>query len=674
MKPGGFSLLTICSIILVGGSLFACGGGGGGSSPSPPVVTVSLSPASGSVPVDNDLQFTATVQNATNQAVNWSVSGPGCTGNACGTITASGLYSAPSIVPSPPTVTVKATSVADPGKSSPASVTITSSAAVSVWPALAKVEINGTRQFGARVSGSSNTAVDWSVSGAGCTGNGCGTVSPTGLYTGPTSLPVPGTVAVTATSKVDPGKSASATVDLVDSANARLKGRYAFLFQGYGLNEPGGVSGFFIADGAGNITDGRFDRTWLYPPGGNLTDASILGGAYLVSSDGRGFMTWNFIQGTVTFAFVLNATGEKAFLQSFYDTSTKNTGTFLRQANAPFSNSAIQDNYVLLFNGTDNNSQRIASVGRLQADGNGNVTGNLDINDGASLHNYPGMTATYSVGANSRGTMTITVPALGTFSYALYVVSQDRFFLQSIDPVTGSAPFLAGEVIKQSGGPFSNASLNGTSVFDLVGRPGPNQAKVSIGLLTGNGSGNITGVADINNNNVISANTSYTATYTIDSAGRGTLASSTLPGMIFYMVRPGAALLMEAPGSSVQTGSFEPQSPLPYSDALLIGQFANGTSMPPPYANNAAVTGAVTWSVPGIDTYTDDINSTVGGLVTSPGSGKTSVASNGRVIVSGTGGGTAYQYMISPVKYVLILGAGLPTDPDDQKLLFRAEQ
>jgi hypothetical protein len=481
-------------------------------------------------------------------------------------------------------------------------------------------------------------------------------------------------VTVTAAAQVDPGKTASATIDLVASANARLRGRYAFSYQGFGLNEPSTCSGFFVADGAGAITSGVVDRTWLYPPGGNLLNEPFLGGTYYVLPDGRGIMNWSFGFGSVTFSFILDATGERAFLQPFYDTTTKMTGIILRQDNAPFSNSAIAGDYVFLFNGTDNNSQRIAAVGRLQANGSGNATGNIDINNGATLKTNLGMTATYTVGANSRGTMAITIPTLGTFSYSLYVVSQGRFFLQSIDTVTGSAPMLAGEVLKQSGGPFSNASLNGTSVFDLIGRPGSNQALVSVGLLTADGNGNITGVADINNNNSISANIPYTATYNIDANGRGTLASATLPDMIFYLVRPGTALLMEAPGSDVQAGSFEPQSPLPYGNAFLIGQYASSGSTPPPYANNATVTGTVVWSVPGSYTHTVDINSTSGGLVSgATGSGTTSVAPNGRVVVS-SGGGTAYMYLISPVKYVEILGTGFPTSPDDQKHLYKAEQ
>jgi hypothetical protein len=76
------------------------------------------------------LQFTATVANSPNTNVTWTVqsgaSGQGCTGAACGSISATGLYTAPSAAPSPNAISVIATSAADPTKSATATVAITS--------------------------------------------------------------------------------------------------------------------------------------------------------------------------------------------------------------------------------------------------------------------------------------------------------------------------------------------------------------------------------------------------------------------------------------------------------------------------------------------------------------------------------------------------------------------
>jgi hypothetical protein len=87
---------------------------------------------SGSSPTE--FQFTAQVTGSSNTAVTWSVqsgvSGTGCGGTACGTIDATGLYTAPSVAPSPNSVAVVATSVANPAQSGTASVSITSGPAI----------------------------------------------------------------------------------------------------------------------------------------------------------------------------------------------------------------------------------------------------------------------------------------------------------------------------------------------------------------------------------------------------------------------------------------------------------------------------------------------------------------------------------------------------------------
>jgi hypothetical protein len=86
-------------------------------------VGVSVSPPTATVAVGQTRTFVATVVGATNTAVVWSVD----EGAARGTINASGLYTAPAQLPTPPTATVRATSVEDPAKSATAVVTLTGS-------------------------------------------------------------------------------------------------------------------------------------------------------------------------------------------------------------------------------------------------------------------------------------------------------------------------------------------------------------------------------------------------------------------------------------------------------------------------------------------------------------------------------------------------------------------
>ena len=89
-------------------------------------VTVTVSPGTASVSADGGTQaFTATVENTSNTGVTWQVDGVTGGNSTVGTISTTGLYAAPIIVPSSATVTVSALSNADTNRSGSAQVTIT---------------------------------------------------------------------------------------------------------------------------------------------------------------------------------------------------------------------------------------------------------------------------------------------------------------------------------------------------------------------------------------------------------------------------------------------------------------------------------------------------------------------------------------------------------------------
>jgi hypothetical protein len=181
-------------------------------------VVLSLSPANASVVSAGTQFFNAGVTGTSNTNVNWKVTGAGCSGAGCGSLSTSGLravYSAPSVAPSPASVTVTAVSAADSTKSASAAVTVVPVVAVTVSPSGLSVPTATTQQYNAAVTGNSNTAVSWSVSGAGCTGVACGTLSSGGLYTAPAAIPSQAVVAITATSSIDPSKSGVAYLTIV---------------------------------------------------------------------------------------------------------------------------------------------------------------------------------------------------------------------------------------------------------------------------------------------------------------------------------------------------------------------------------------------------------------------------------------------------------------------------
>jgi uncharacterized membrane protein YgcG len=167
----------------------------------------------------NTQSFTATVTNTQNTAVSWQVNGIAGGNATVGTVTSAGLYTAPAVIPSPATVTVKAVSAADPTQSGSASVTI-APVSVSVSPAVATLPVLGTQPFVATVLYSSNTAVTWQVNGVAGGNASVGTVSSSGVYTAPASVPSPAAVTVTAVSVAQPSQSGSATVTVTAAASS----------------------------------------------------------------------------------------------------------------------------------------------------------------------------------------------------------------------------------------------------------------------------------------------------------------------------------------------------------------------------------------------------------------------------------------------------------------------
>jgi hypothetical protein len=160
------------------------------------LVGVAIAPKTQTVFVGQTAQFSASVANATDTRVAWSVQEP-----AGGTVTTTGLYTAPTIAG---TYHVVAKSVADLSKTDTATVTVPQ-VSVTVAPKTTPLFSGQTAQFAATVGNASDTRVTWSVQ----EGVAGGSVSPAGLYAAPT---ITGTYHVVATSVADPSRSDAATV------------------------------------------------------------------------------------------------------------------------------------------------------------------------------------------------------------------------------------------------------------------------------------------------------------------------------------------------------------------------------------------------------------------------------------------------------------------------------
>ena len=176
-------------------------------------IAVSISPTSASLNASATQSFTASVTGAAGSqstSVNWSAS---C-GSFSSTTSATGVansYTAPAIAEN---CTIFATSVADSTKSAQTVVTVGVPGTVNVYitPAVAYMQSGGSVQFTATVTGSSNTAVTWSILCYGLNSCPANVMTVNGNTVTVTDARV-GADGVTATSVADPTVSATASVN-----------------------------------------------------------------------------------------------------------------------------------------------------------------------------------------------------------------------------------------------------------------------------------------------------------------------------------------------------------------------------------------------------------------------------------------------------------------------------
>ncbi len=168
-----------------------------------PVTISPVSPATVTLGPGGRQAFTASVTNTTDTGLLWSIS------PATGSISTTGVYTAPALLSADSVVTVKAASAADPSKAATATVSLkrTSGIGVSISPLTPTLGSDETRQFTAAVTNTSNTAVVWSAT--------AGTISSTGLYKAPAGISTNTSATVKATSVADATRSASTTVTLL---------------------------------------------------------------------------------------------------------------------------------------------------------------------------------------------------------------------------------------------------------------------------------------------------------------------------------------------------------------------------------------------------------------------------------------------------------------------------
>lgn len=157
--------------------------------------SITISPTEVSVASGGTVQFAASSSNQ-GEALEWKVNGVVGGNSTLGTISASGLYSAPACSPSATSFTIEVSSSSDASASAQAQLSIKS--AFTISPGQASVPLGQTLQFELASSGQNAPVVQWSVNGTVGGSSQVGSISGVGTFTAPASIPAqPILIAVT---------------------------------------------------------------------------------------------------------------------------------------------------------------------------------------------------------------------------------------------------------------------------------------------------------------------------------------------------------------------------------------------------------------------------------------------------------------------------------------------
>lgn len=215
--------------------------------------TLSISPASVGITPGKTQQFSATLQGQSNPTVTWSVDGVNGGNSTAGTVTAQGLYTAPSQIGSH-SVTA---SVANPSATASAAVTVFD---FLIAPGGTLLVPGATQQFTATIQGLTDTTVTWSVDANAGGNSSVGTIGTNGLYTAPGTT---GPHTISATSVAYPLNSVTSQVTVEDSVpSAVLTYHNDDTRDGAYLQE--------VTLTPSNVNSGQFGKLISYPVDGQI--------------------------------------------------------------------------------------------------------------------------------------------------------------------------------------------------------------------------------------------------------------------------------------------------------------------------------------------------------------------------------------------------------------------
>lgn len=463
---------------------------------------------------------------------------------------------------------------------------------------------------------------------------------------------------------------------LVQPALASIPdGQYAFVFGGTSPQGTPTVTNAIAINGtfavkSGAVLSGFLDSNANTVPA--QVEQPISGGSLTAYANGLGTLVLKSGAGAFTFSLAIppsSSQGKDTAMRIIEFDDADGSGTrgsgVLKPALPNPVTSGISGDFAFLLSGSDLDQNEQALIGSFQTDGAGNITGGLaDSNQAGDRVAFPRVNGSYSVDANGHGLFQFVLGAGPIddntfFHYSFYEVSPGEWLAISLDPATLNSPLVSGSVVQQQAGPFSAASLNGTSVIQLSGlapEPTGNVPDITLGLGTADGAGNL-GFSYDEYNGTLSSGQQQSYTYTVDPVtGRTPTTSGSTPGPKLYLIDATRAFVLGSDGSS-SSGILELQSGSPFANTSFSGNYFGGslTLVDTAVLNEA---GIVTADGDGNLLFTTNRSSS-GGLVEYQNvAGTYSVDATGRVVVTTPDGLTRIFYLVSPTEAAYLTSDG----------------
>jgi hypothetical protein len=502
----------------------------------------------------------------------------------------------------------------------------TNTISITITPATATLSASQTTSYTASVTNTSNTAVTWLVNGI-ANGNATyGTITASGTYTAPATVTSTVTETITATSQADTTKSATASVTL--TPNATGSAQYVTISPAFVTLPSGGQETF-----AASVNSAPVTVTWKIS-----CKATFSGDCGTIDSNG------------VYNAPLAPPPGGTVTVTATSTNNSANPG--FATISIQYSNGSLAGQYAFAFSG-ESGSVPVAAVGSISLDGSGNITGGAEDIANAGVTSATITGGTYHLGTDGRGTATIQTSS-GSSTWQFVVESHNRLFAVTSDTTSGT---MVGTLDLQDPTQFSAAAITGSYALLLTSpvTSASGSAIAQIGAVTADGAGNLpSGLQDVNTSGGPQASLAVTGTYVAPTAstGRGTLTLSSSFGaqtFTYYLVDGTTLKLLEQSAARASSGQLAKQAPGPFSAANVKGKFATAilgstASGPGTFGAQFALDGA--GSVTGtIDT---NLNGNVLSDVAVTGTYTVSDATTGRTVVTMTGGGKTYSFVVYP--------------------------